>query len=238
MAEETPKKKVSRRNFLKNTGWAVGGLALGGVLGTVVIPGRNTEDVKQEAVEPENVQAMQFFTRKEDFDCLSAATECIYPADDHGPGAIALGVPYFIDKQLATAWGNNADEYRQFPFQEGETVLSRGEIFIRGLRKLNEVSQANYDQTFRDLDEADQIAILQQFEAGEVEMDLISSAEFFGLLRQSTLEGCYSDPTYGGNKNMEGWRMREFPGAQMSYINEVENEFKVIEPMSLGDMMH
>lgn len=58
------------------------------------------------------------------------------------------------------------------------------------------------------------------------------------LLRQSTLEGCYCVPLYGGNKNMEGWKMKEFPGAQMSYLNEVENDFTVIPPVSLSGHKH
>lgn len=234
MTDEKPEKKVSRRHFLKNAGIAVGGVAVGSALGAVIVPKEKEVANEVEKAAPSYTEAMQFFTRKEDFDCLAAATECIYPEDDHGPGAIGLGVPYYIDKQLATAWGKNAEEYRGFPFQEGETALNRGQIFIKGLRKLNEVSREKHGDTFQALDEESQIEILQQFEAGEVKMDLISSAEFFALLRQATLEGCFSDPVYGGNKNMEGWKMREFPGAQMSYMSEIEEDFKVIPPVSLA----
>jgi gluconate 2-dehydrogenase gamma chain len=51
-----------------------------------------------------------------------------------------------------------------------------------------------------------------------------------------TMEGVYSDPVYGGNKNMLGWKMRQYPGNQMSYTNIMEKtEFVVIEPRSLHD---
>src|SRR5699024_9027536 len=52
----------------------------------------------------------------EDFNVLSAATERIFPEDRLGPGAISLGVPYFIDKQLFGTWGSNTDEYMKGPF--------------------------------------------------------------------------------------------------------------------------
>ena len=37
---------------------------------------------------------------------VNIATERIYREDEHGPGAIALGVPNSIDKQLAGPLGN------------------------------------------------------------------------------------------------------------------------------------
>ena len=70
-------------------------------------------------------------------------------------------------------------------------------------------------------------------------MNLISSSAFFGLLRNVTLQGCFCDPLYGGNKNMDGWKMKEFPGAQMSYIAYTqEKDFVKIEPVSLSSHLH
>jgi gluconate 2-dehydrogenase gamma chain len=53
-------------------------------------------------------------------------------------------------------------------------------------------------------------------------------------LRQATLEEAYADPLYGGNKNMAGWKMKEFPGSQPSYANMIDSEeFQEIKPISL-----
>ena len=99
---------------------------------------------------------------------------------------------------------------------------------------MNEVSQKEYQAGFVDLEEDQQIEILESFESSNIKMELVSSAVFFALLRQSTIEGCYADPMYGGNKNMEGWRMREFPGAGMTFTDLVEEEeFVFLEPVSL-----
>ena len=65
----------------------------------------------------------------------------------------------------------------------------------------------------------------------------LKSSFFFEILRKSTLEGAYADPLYGGNKDMQGWKMKEYPGVQMSYTAEqVESkEFIKIAPASLHD---
>src|SRR5699024_10752567 len=65
-------------------------------------------------------RARGFFSRKSDFEILAAATERILPEDDLGPGAIELGVPYFIDRQLDGSCGTNAKEYMRDPFRQNE----------------------------------------------------------------------------------------------------------------------
>ncbi|WP_040984167.1 gluconate 2-dehydrogenase subunit 3 family protein [Oceanobacillus jeddahense] len=239
---------LSKRHFIKTAGMTTGGIVGGVLLGSFISKPFKTEKYEPTSKDEHShhgsgsnntfTEAMQFFTRSEDLMTLAAATEIIFPEDENGPGAIGLGVPYYIDKQLASPWGKNTDDYRKRPFRAGESPLNRGDIMLSGLRKLNEVSQDAHDDIFDSLEESAQIEILQSFEAGEVEMNLVSSASFFALLRQLTLEGCYADPLYGGNKDMEGWRMKEFPGAYMSYTDVVEaEEFVKKEPMSLSDHM-
>src|SRR5690606_26553853 len=141
---------------------------------------------------------------------------------DLGPGAIALGVPYFIDNQLAGNYGSNAREYMQGPFFAGEatqgyqSALTRAEIFRQGIAKLDEEANARYEKGFAERDAEQMDTILTAFQKNEVEMKGVSSEFFFRLLRQATLEGAYADPIYNGNANMEGWRMKGFPGHQMA----------------------
>lgn len=97
-----------RRKFIKNTGIALGGIAggsiLGGFLTNQYLTAPDTETGETVGTN-RPMEARMFFTRFEDFVVLEQATERIYPEDDNGPGAIELGVPYFIDKQLANPWG-------------------------------------------------------------------------------------------------------------------------------------
>lgn len=55
-----------------------------------------------------------------------------------------------------------------------------------------------------------------------------------------TIAGVYAEPIYGGNTNMQAWRMKKFPGAQMTYAAQIldGDKFEVIEPISLADMSH
>lgn len=230
----------SRRKFIKSTGLVLGGLAGGTVLGGLFTnefqSNKETSEPKEKAPAEE---ARMFFTRFEDFVVLEQTTERIYPEDDNGPGAIGLGVPYFIDKQLAGNWGVNAKDYRQGPFQEPDPTadmssLTRGDIFIIGLRKINEESQKRFKETFNNIEAEQQDEILTDFAHGDVDMKGIASNRFFDLLRSATLEGAYSDPMYGGNRNMEGWKMKEFPGSVASYADMIEEkEFIRMDPISL-----
>jgi|SRR5699024_283337 len=234
----------TRRRFLKNTGIALGGVAGGSLLGGLFInqSGNEDESGSKEGTSQNNyTEARMFFTRFEDFVILEQATERIYPEDDNGPGAIGLGVPYFIDKQLAGQWGVNAKDYRQGPYKESDPTverssLTRGEIFILGLRKLDEESQKKFNEKFANIEAKQKDEILTDFADGNVNMKGIASNEFFDLLQSATLEGAYSDPMYGGNRNMEGWKMKEYPGSVASYADVIEEkEFVKMDPVSLTD---
>lgn len=236
---------ASRRKFLKSSGLAVGGIAVGGALGGIFgMYGDNGETdaptVSTQEPADHHSHALRYFTSRAEFEKLGQATERIFPEDDNGPGAIALGVPYYIDHQLAGHWGINAKEYRQGPFYEGEpeqgyqSQLLHHQVFDLGLEYLDVHSQERFEANFVELEGEQQDEVLQAFDEDEVEIPGLSSNLFFELLLTTTIEGAYSDPLYGGNKNMDGWRMKEYPGVQLSYTDRIEEEeFIEIEPSSL-----
>jgi gluconate 2-dehydrogenase gamma chain len=49
----------------------------------------------------------------------------------------------------------------------------------------------------------------------------VGSTAFFNLLLSHTIAGFFSDPVHGGNRNMVGWQLIGFPGAQMSYAANI-----------------
>ena len=64
----------------------------------------------------------------------------------------------------------------------------------------------------------------------------VGATAFFNLLLQWTMAGFFSDPVQGGNKDMVGWRLIGFPGAHISWSEEIEN-YNVpidVEYISLG----
>ncbi len=242
-------KGLTRRDFLKTSGIATGTLIGGGLIGGLIGYNANqqTKIARKESKgkDKSTPKGLQFFKNYNDFDVLSQATDRIFPKDDLGPGAIELGVPYFIDSQLAGSYGVNAREYMQGPFDIGEatqgyqTPLNRQEAFLAGLRMMEKEAQNRYKKGFASLEGKQMDEILTDFQKGNIKMDGITSDFFFKLLRSATLEGAYSDPIYGGNNNMDGWKMKNFPGHQAAYINVVESDkFQKINPKSLASMDH
>ncbi|MEN1967119.1 gluconate 2-dehydrogenase subunit 3 family protein [Lentibacillus sp. N15] len=236
---------LSRRRFLRNSGIAVGGLAVGGVIGNM-IPWHVTDKDEEKKTASQKVKsynhALMYLTKAE-FATVEAATERIFPKDDLGPGAKDLGVGYYIDHQLAGSYGFNARDYMEPPFYHGEKVqgyqgrLKRREIFRIGLRELENHSQEKHKKAFTEITDDQRDEILQEFESDKVKLSTVSPSGFFELLRGVTLEGLYSDPLYGGNIDMDGWKMRNYPGDQMGYTDIIEKDFQEIKPSSLRDHM-
>jgi gluconate 2-dehydrogenase gamma chain len=239
----------SRRRFLKYSGTAIGGAVVGGVIGGVITGGfrKNPQEAPAPAPEPVKPapafdQAPMYFNQLQ-LQLTEAAAERIYPKDETGPGAAELGVAFFIDHQMASPWGINAREYRMGPFVKGEVtqgdyqIIRRNELFTMGLQAMEDASKQKFNKSFTDLADEEKDAILTSLEKGEVTViNDVTGKTFFNLLRRLTIEGVYSDPMYGGNKNMDGWRMRKYPGNQMAYTNIMDKgEFVVMEPRSLHD---
>ncbi|CAD2070668.1 gluconate 2-dehydrogenase [Jeotgalicoccus coquinae] len=248
-------KTFSRRGFLKMSGVATGSLVAGTYLGSLLDVNTSDENTETEtasedtaqntggeaAVQEDYTRAYKFFTKADDFKTIEAAAERIFPEDELGPGAIALGVGWFIDHELASGYGVNAREYMKGPFKEGtdfqgpQYAILRRDLFMEAIRVMNVTAQENHDVLFHELEPEQQDDILSQLESDELELRGAKASDFFEELRLATLSGAYADPLYRGNKGMQGWEMKKFPGAYMSYINEVEQEGPVeLEPMALS----
>src|SRR5699024_6915237 len=221
MADE--KKDVTRRDFLKSSGIAAGTLVGGGLVGGLVGYNMNGQSKKDNAdKKKENGhKGLLFFNNQNDFKILSEATKRIFPEDDLGPGAIGLGVPYFIDHQLAGNYGSNAKEYMEGPFHKGEqtqgyqTSLTRAEVFMKGSEAFENKANKHYDKGFADNEDKERDKSLTEVQKDKVKMKGVEASFFFDMLRSVTLAGAYADPIYAGNENMDGWKMKDFPGHQM-----------------------
>ncbi|MCM3239711.1 gluconate 2-dehydrogenase subunit 3 family protein [Heyndrickxia oleronia] len=242
----------SRRVFLKNSGLTVGGIIVGGALGSLIgkkpssKPASTMSGGHEMSGSSNPSRALMYFTKQEDFTTIEAAAEQIFPKTDVGPGAKDLDVAYYIDHQLAGNWGLNTKEYMSGPFSPADSVpelgyqthLKRHEIFDLGIQALNDTAQKKHKKKFHELEGDQQIAILKDFEADKVKLNGATTASnFFALLRKATLEGAYADPMYGGNKDMAGWKMKNFPGHQMSYKDIIQKDSLVkMDPKSLSSM--
>lgn len=245
MAYQNNSFNSSRRNFLKNASLAVGGAVIGGGVIGGLLKNKSTEAPASEhqMMNEENPQALMFLT-PEHYKVCAAAADRIYPPDANGPGGKELGCAIYIDHQLAGAYGSMSKEYTMGPFQKGtknqgyQSRLVRSQVFVLGFTALQVEAKKRYNTDFDNCKPEEQDVILKDFEADKVSIAGTSSKTFFSLLASATIEGAYADPMYGGNKNMAGWKMKNFPGAQDSYYDVIEQDGLIKrEPKSLKHHM-
>jgi gluconate 2-dehydrogenase gamma chain len=159
---------------------------------------------------------------------VSSAVDLIIPADELSPSGTDCGLVTFFDRQLASAWGGGAKMYRSGPFQKGkpeqgyQLALTPKEFFSAGIDEANAWSRKTYGKDFDRLAPGDQLAALKMMEDGKAEFVGIGSKSFFDALLSITMEGFFSDPIYGGNRDQVSWKMLGFPGLPATYSDKFD----------------
>jgi gluconate 2-dehydrogenase gamma chain len=192
------KHKGTRRAFLVRAAVGAGALA-----GARVMPEALAENSrppqKAEAGAPaqHHAVAQGAFFNYEDAATIAAFTERLMPGAPGKPGALDAGVVNYIDLALAGAYADLQDFYR------------------RGIAQLDAYCRKTHNQAFAQLEAARQDEVIAALEQGKAPSFTFPTAQaFFNTLRMHTMEGMFSDPIYGGNKDFAGWRLVGFPGAQ------------------------
>lgn len=125
--------------------------------------------------------------------------------------------------------------------QGWQYALTPAEAYTHAISSVDEYCENEYDESFVDLDGDDQDDVIEALQNDEVDtFEGIDPSGFFTLLRANTLEGMFSDPMYGGNQDMIGWRLKNFPGtpgALGSYRGVIDEDeyMEVDEPRSIAD---
>lgn len=52
-------------------------------------------------------------------------------------------------------------------------------------------------------------------------------------MKYHVFEGVFCEPHYGGNKDMIGWRLVNFPGQQFGYVDAYINKRVELEPVAV-----
>jgi gluconate 2-dehydrogenase gamma chain len=165
-----------------------------------------------------------FFTTVE-ASFIEATVARLIPNDDVGPGGVEANVPFFLDRQLAGPFGRGDHYYLGGPWPKGtpeqgyQSRFSPAQLYRAAIAATDRYVGANLGAaTFGALAAADQDKLLKGLEDGDVKLDGgVDSKSFFAMLLQNTKEGYFSDPIYGGNKDMGAWKMIGFPGAHYDY---------------------
>lgn len=174
---------------------------------------------------------------------IEAAVDRLIPPDEVGPGAVQAAVPMYIDRQLHGAWGAGERLYRSGPWQPGtpqqgyQLPFTPAELFRTALRAIGDDLQRNGGPTFDKMTGDQQDAYLTSLQTGSKDLGGVPCKVFFESLLAMTIEGYFSDPVYGGNKDMAAWAMIGFPGAYAAYYDLVDQYGVKFDhpPRSLGE---
>jgi hypothetical protein len=125
--------------------------------------------------------APKFFSAQE-MNLLSALTEAILPADEHSPGALAVGVPAYIDTIVS---------------ESGEDLK---QSWSQGLEAL---SKAACRAPFAGCTPVQQIEILEKIAANE-DRPVTRAEQFFVELKRATIDGYYVGDRYPPGSGISG----------------------------------
>lgn len=151
---------------------------------------------------------------------LASIADRMFPADEECPGGVEIGVVPFILAQLAGPWGQGDRMYQHPPFvpppHQGhgwQSDMTPAEAFRYGLAALDEHAARVHGASFASLTAAAQDELLADVERGAISsFERLDPALFFDLLLGACVEGVFSDPRYGGNRNGQAWAWIGFPG--------------------------
>lgn len=243
------KTDISRRTLLASSTF-LGGAALGSFVAFDGLKPLHAETIagrvpwaaaSADAPQPITPGPYQFFTADESV-FVDAAISRLIPTDELGPGAKEAGVTVFIDRQLAGTYGNASSWYMQGPWAEGTTTqgyqtrLTPAQLYRAAIKAIDQhCRQTSGGKTFSELSPDQQDDVLTGLEKGSISLGDIKASSFFEFLLQNTVEGFFSDPIYGGNRDMVGWKLIGFPGAHYDYRDYVgkHNQKLTLAPIGL-----
>jgi gluconate 2-dehydrogenase gamma chain len=205
-----------RRDFLK--GAVVGGAAAATSLDISSAQAQQPQ-VQQPDAAPATAPGYAFLNLDE-APFVEALVDHMIPADEYTPKGTDLGINVYIDRALAGGWGKGERLYMQGPWKKGvpsqgyQLPLVPADLYRAGIEATNAHCRKTYGKTFDRLDAKQREEVLVGLSTGKVTFeDGLPVRAFWTVLYQTVMEGIFSDPIYGGNRNKAGWRMIGFPGA-------------------------
>jgi gluconate 2-dehydrogenase gamma chain len=205
----------------------LGLLHKGAVAGVAGMAAGSLVQITPAAAAPEAAPpTLQFFTQWE-FNYVTAMAETIWPTDQLGAGAREAGVGYYIDGQLAGSWGQGHRFYLNGPFfvpadtgHGWQIPMTPADVYRAFLPGYDDYVRQTFGNPYTLLSADQQTAAMTALQTGKATVPIggttaFASSDFYSMFRQNVLEGMLADPSYGGNKNMVGWKQIGYPGDPM-----------------------
>jgi gluconate 2-dehydrogenase gamma chain len=219
------KSEFDRRDFLKSA--VVGGAAAAS--GTAAMAPIESAQAQQPAPAEAPASAGYEFLNLDEAAFIEALVDHMVPADELTPKGTDLGINIYIDRALAGAWGKGDRLYMQGPWKQGtpsqgyQLPLTPAQLYRAGIEATNAHCRKTYGKSFDRLDADKREEVLVGLSTAKITFDSgLPVRVFWGTLYQTVIEGMYSDPIYGGNRNKGGWAMIGFPGAIAVHRDHVE----------------
>ncbi len=184
---------LSRRSLLKGAGLTGAALIAGGSPAAVAqAPAPAATSLRIPLTE-----AFETLTAAESA-ALDAFASRLIPSDDGTPGAHEARAVHFIDRGLT-----------------GAMAASR-ELYAVGLAGLDDYARQRAGVPFAQLPAAEQDAIIDAMTRNAIPEFPMLNAALFNTVRTHTIEGTFSDPYYGGNRDFVGWDLLGYPGVRIT----------------------
>src|ERR1700753_4401579 len=217
-----------RRDFLKTA--VVSGAAAASATATIATPDTARAEQPAQAPPAPAEPAGYAFLNLDEAAFIEALVDHMVPTDEISPKGTDLGVNIYIDRALAGGWGKGDRLYMQGPWKQGvpsqgyQLPLTPAQLYRAGIEATNAHCRQTYHQTFDRLEPAQREEVLQGLSGGKIKFDSgLPVRVFWTTLYQTVVEGMYSDPIYGGNRNKAGWAIIGFPGAIAVHRDHVAN---------------
>jgi gluconate 2-dehydrogenase gamma chain len=229
-------KGFDRRDFLKSA--VVGGAA-------TAVPNMLPEAAQAQTPAAPAAPAYAFLNTDEAA-FVETMVDHMVPADELTPKGTDIGINIFIDRALGGAWGKGDRLYMQGPWKPGvpsqgyQLPLTPAQLYRAGIEATNAHCVKTYGKSFDRLTEAQREEVLIGLSTAKITFDSgLPVRVFWTTLYQSVMEGMFSDPIYGGNRNKAGWKLIGFPGVIAVHREDIvkyrDKEFPNV-PLGIADL--
>jgi gluconate 2-dehydrogenase gamma chain len=178
---------------------------------------------------------------------VEALVDHMVPADDLTPSGTDIGINVYIDRALAGAWGKGDRLYMQGPWKAGapsqgyQLPLTPAQLYRAGIEATNAHCRKSHGKTFDRLSEQQREEVLKGLSGATITFaDGLPVRVFWATLYQTVMEGMFSDPIYGGNRDKAGWKLIGFPGAIAVHRDDIakyrDKKFPADKPLGIADM--
>ena len=204
---------LGRRDFLK--GAVVGGAAAATT--TTALDLATSAQAQQPAAAA--ASPGYSFLSLEEAAFVEALVDHMVPADELSPKGTDIGINVYVDRALAGAWGKGDRLYMQGPWKAGapsqgyQLPLTPAQLYRAGVAATNAYCRSTYGASFDRLDEKQRQEVLVALSSDKISFGSGPPVRpFWTLVYQTVMEGMFSDPIYGGNRDKAGWKMIGWPG--------------------------